>query len=113
MDWLAAYEIDTDERAWHLGEPATLTVIMRNLDTDARSHTFLPVEPTSPGEAQREVIARAMAARFPEARSKTYNADKQVASFVGSKHLYLVIYEAHESACASASSEERPTLFAA
>jgi hypothetical protein len=106
MDWLAAYEVETDERASHLGVPATLTVIMRDLDTDARSHTFLAVEPTSPGEAQREVIVLAMAARFPDARAKTYNEQKQVASFVGSKHLYLVIYEAHTS-------EEQPALFAA
>lgn len=36
-----------------------------------------------------------MAGRFPDARSKTYNPDKQIASFVGRKHLYIVIYEEH------------------
>lgn len=36
-----------------------------------------------------------MAGRFPDARSKTYNPEKQIASFVGSKHLYIVIYEEH------------------
>jgi hypothetical protein len=65
MDWLAEYEVDTAERPWDLGEPATLTVIMRLLDTDARSHAFVPVEPTPPGAAQREVILRAMADASP------------------------------------------------
>lgn len=96
MDWLAAYEIETVERAADLGEPATLTVIMRELDTDERTFAFLPIEPNSPGDAQRETILRAMAGRFPDAVWKTYNEGKQAASFVGRRHLYLVIYEEHD-----------------
>lgn len=110
MDWLATYEVDTDERSWHLGEPATLTVIMRDLATDARSHSFIPVEPISAGDAQHDVIIRAMAGRFPDARRKTYNPEKQVASFVGRRHLYLVIYEEHD--VEAKPPVERPTLFA-
>ena len=113
MDWLAVYEVDTHERAWHLGERATLTVIMRDLDSDARSHAFIPVEPTPPGEAQREAILRAMAGRFPDARWKTYNEDKQVASFVGSRHLFIVIYEEHDAEVAGELAEDQPRLFAA
>ncbi len=113
MDWLATYEVETDERAWHLGELATLTVIMRDLDTDARSHAFIPVEPTPPGDAQREAILRSMAPRFPDARWKTYNEHKQVASFVGSKHLYIVIYEEHGTAATGDSAAGQQTLFAA
>lgn len=104
MDWIAAYDVDTDERPSQLGEAATLTVILRDLDTDARTHAFIPVEPTPPGEAQREVIVRALAGRFPDARWQTYNEEKQAASFVGRQHLYLVVYEEHDP--------ERPTLFA-
>ncbi|MCS7006241.1 MAG: hypothetical protein RMM28_03095 [Thermoleophilia bacterium] len=96
MDWLAAYEIETEERASDLGEPATLTVIMRDLDTDARTHVFLPVEPVAPGAEQKEAMLRAMAGRFPDAVWKTYNEEKQAASFVGRRHLYLVIYEEHD-----------------
>ena len=110
MDWLAAYELETDERASMLGERATLTVILRDLDTDARSHTFVPIEPTPPGEAQREAILRAMAGRFPDARWKTYNPEKQIASFVGRQHLYIVIYEEHQ--VEERTPVERPTLFA-
>lgn len=95
MNWLATYEVDTDDHPSQLGERATLTVILRDLATDARTHAFIPVEPTEPGEAQRDVILRAMAGRFPDARSKTYNPEKQIASFVGRKHLYIVIYEEH------------------
>ena len=111
MDWLAAYGIDTEERSDKLGEQATLTVVMRDLDTDVRSHAFIPVEPTAPGEEQRDAILRAMAGRFPDARWKTYNADKQVASFVGKRHLYIVIYEEHDVDDAR-SPAERPQLFA-
>jgi hypothetical protein len=111
MDWLAEYEVDTAERPWDLGEPATLTVIMRHLDTDARSHAFVPVEPTPPGAAQREVILRAMAGRFPDARWKTYNQEKQIASFVGRNHLFIVIYEEHD-VDAPRVLDERPKLFA-
>lgn len=96
MDWLATYEIDADERSVDLGEPATLTVILRDLDTGKRSHVFIPTELTDPGEEQREAILRAMAGRFPDARWKTYDAEKQVASFVGRRHLYIVIYEEHD-----------------
>lgn len=110
MDWLAEYEIDTEERPWQLGEQATLTVILRDLDTDRRTHAFIPVDPTPPGEAQRDVMLRAMAGRFPDARWKTYNDEKQVASFVGRRHLYVVIYEEHDAEPKAPA--ERPTLFA-
>lgn len=110
MDWLAAYEVDTPDRPWQLGERATLTVILRDLDNDGRSHAFIPVEPAPPGDEQRETILRAMAGRFPDARWKTYNEEKQIASFVGRRHLYIVIYEEHD--VESAVPVERPTLFA-
>lgn len=51
-----------------------------------------------------------MAGRFPDARRKTYNAEKQVASFVGRGHLYVVIYEEHDAEPKAPA--ERPTLFA-
>lgn len=51
-----------------------------------------------------------MAGRFPDARWKTYNAEKQVSSFVGRQHLYVVIYEEHEAEPKTPA--ERPTLFA-
>lgn len=111
VDWLAAYEIETDERPADLGEAATLTVILRRLQDDTRSHVFLPIEPTPAGDAQREAILRTMAGHFPDARWKTYNAEKQVASFVGRDHLYIVIYEEHDDAPTRAPAE-RPTLFA-
>jgi hypothetical protein len=110
VDWLAAYEVETDERPSQLGEPATLTVILRDLADDRRSFVFLPIEPTPAGEAQREAILRVMAGRFPDARWKTYNAEKQVASFVGRDHLYIVIYEEHD--VEPYLPAERPTLFA-
>lgn len=110
MDWLATYGVETAERPVHLGERATLTVILRDLDTDERSHAFISVDPTPPGEAQREMILRAMASRFPDARWKTYNEDRQVASFVGREHLYIVIYEEHE--LEERVPVERPRLFA-
>lgn len=110
MDWLAAYEIETSERASDLGEPATLTVILRDLDTDARTYAFVPVEPAPPGAAQKEAILRAMAGRFPDAVWKTYNADKQAASFVGRRHLYLAIYEEHDAE--PRSDAPQPALFA-
>lgn len=109
MNWLAAYEIETDERASDLGEPATLTVILRDLDTDARTHAFLPVEPVAAGPEQKEAILRAMAGRFPDAVWKTYNEEKQAASFVGRRHLYLVIYEEHD--VEQRSPDPQPALF--
>lgn len=51
-----------------------------------------------------------MAGRFPDARRKTYNAEKQVASFVGRQHMYVLIYEEHDAAPKAPA--ERPTLFA-
>jgi hypothetical protein len=110
VDWLATYGIETEERPWQLGERATLTVILRDLDNDSRSHAFIPVDPTAPGESQREVILRAMAGRFPDAHWKTYNEEKQVASFVGRRHLYIVIYEEH--AVEASPLADRPQLFA-
>lgn len=111
VNWLAAYEIDVDERAADLGQPATLTVILRDLDTDARSHVFLAVETAEPGDHQREVILRAMAGAFPDARWKTYNAQKQVATFVGRRHMYIAAYEEHE--VEPRPPVEQPSLFAA
>lgn len=111
MDWLSVYEVETDERPGSLGAPATLTVILRDLATDERTHSFIPVEPAAPGEHQREVILRAMAGRFPDAQWKTYNEEKQIASFVGRDHLFIVIYEEHEAEGAAAPAPQ-PTLFA-
>ena len=51
-----------------------------------------------------------MAGRFPDARWKTYNPEKQIASFVGRQHLYIVIYEEHQ--VEERTPVERPTLFA-
>ena len=51
-----------------------------------------------------------MAGRFPDARWKTYNPEKQIASFVGRRHLYIVIYEEHQ--VEERTPVERPTLFA-
>lgn len=109
VNWLAAYGFATDDTPARLGKPATLTVVLRDLDNDRRTYEFLPIEPAVPGEEQREAILRAMAGRFPDARWKTYNADKQIASFVGRQHLYIAIYEEHDVEVAP---EERPTLFA-
>ena len=50
-----------------------------------------------------------MAGRFPDAHGKTYNAAKQIASFVGRQHLYIAIYEEHGFESAP---EQRPRLFA-
>jgi hypothetical protein len=111
VDWLAAYDIDSNERSSQLGERATLTVILRELTTDRRSHVFLPVDPVVAGEAQREAIVRAVKNQFPDAREKTYNPDKQVASFVGRRHLYIVIYEEHE--LEAPAEVEQARLFAA
>lgn len=111
MNWLVAYEIESDERPEQLGAPATLTIILRHLDTDARSHVFAPIESAPPGDHQREVILRAMAGRFPDARWQSYNEEKQIASFVGKRHLYIAIYEEHD--LEPAPTEERPRLFAA
>lgn len=112
MDWLAVYEVETDERPWLLGAPATLTVVKRRLSTDERSHAILPVEPCPPGDHQREVILRAMAGRFPDARWKTYNEETQIASFVGRDHLYIVIYEEHDEVGADAQvTSAQPSLF--
>ena len=110
VNWLSAYGFATDDTPARLGKPATLTVVLRDLDTDQRSYEFLAVEPAAPGDEQREAILRAMAGRFPDARWKTYNAEKQIASFVGRQHLYIAIYEEHDF---EAALEERPALFAA
>lgn len=109
MNWLAAYGFATDDNPASLGKPATLTVVLRDLDTDRRSYEFLPIEPAEAGDEQREAMFRVMAGRFPDARWKTYNAEKQIASFVGRQHLYIAIYEEHDF---EAAPEERPTLFA-
>lgn len=113
MDWLAAYGIAASDCASDLGAAATLTVILRRLDTDERSHAFIAVDPVSPGDHQREAIMRTMADRFPHARWKTYNEHKQVASFVDSEYLYLVIYEEHPQANEAELSTAQQTLFAA
>lgn len=109
VNWLAAYEIDTEESAAALGERATLTVIARGLDSDERSYAFIPLEPCPRGDEQREAILRAMAGRYPDARWKSYNPETQIASFVGD-HLYIVIYEEHD-VDAERPPAERPTLF--
>ena len=41
MNWLAAYGFATDDTPANLGEPATLTVVLRDLDTDHRTYEFL------------------------------------------------------------------------
>lgn len=110
MNWLAAYGFETDDTPARLGKPATITVVLRDLDNDSRTYEFVAVEPSPPGEEQRETILRAMAGRFPDAAWKTYNPEKQVATFVGKQHLYIAIYEEHD---VEAAPEERPTLFAA
>lgn len=112
MDWLQTYGIETPERAWHLGEPATLTVVMRDLFNDARTHAFVPVEPTHAGERQKNAIQSAIAVRYPEARWKTYDEEKQVATFVDSDYLYIVIYEEHAGATADPAPAQQ-SLFAA
>lgn len=110
MDWLAAYRIETDESPSDLGEPATLTVILRDLDNDRRSFVFVPIEPVEPGDAQQDAIIRALAGHFPDASWRTYDPVKQVASFIGRQHLYIVIYEEHETELRPVN--ERPRLFA-
>jgi hypothetical protein len=110
MDWLDAYEIKTTERASQLGEPATLTIIMRDLRDDSRTYEFAPVSPSQAGDAQSQAIRRAMATRHPDARWKTYNSEKQVASFVSSRYLYIVAYEEHHLEEPAAA--EQPALFA-
>ena len=110
MNWLAAYEIDSDESPADLGEPATLTVILRDLDNDRRSFAFVPIEPVEPGDAQQDAIIRAMAGRYPDASWRTYDPEKQVASFIGRQHLYIVIYEEHDTEPRPVN--ERPRLFA-
>jgi len=109
VDWLAAYEIDAGERAADLNERSTLTVIKRDLHSDVRTHEVLAIEPAPAGEEQREAILRAMAGKFPDARWKTYNPEKQIASFVG-RYLYIVIYEEHD--VEAQAPVERPALFA-
>ena len=80
MNWLAAYEIDSDESPADLGEPATLTVILRDLDNDRRSFAFVPIEPVEAGDAQQDAIIRVMAGRYPDASWRTYDPEKQVAA---------------------------------
>lgn len=67
-------------------------MILRDLDNDSRSHAFIPVEPAPPGDEQREIILRAMAGRFPDARWKTYNEEKQIASFIVPNKLFKLDY---------------------
>ena len=110
MNWLAAYEIESDAAASDLGEPATLTVILRDLDNDRRTFAFVPIEPVEAGDAQQDAIIRAMAGHYPDASWRTYDPEKQVASFIGRQHLYIVIYEEHDAEPRPA--VERPRLFA-
>jgi len=110
VNWLAAYGFATDDTPAGLGTPATLTIVLRDLDNDGRTYEFLPIEPAAPGEEQREAILRVMAGRFPDGRWKTYNAEKQIATFVGRQHMYIAIYEEHDVEATAL--EERPTLFA-
>jgi hypothetical protein len=111
VNWLATYEIETEESAADLGERATLTVIKRSLDSDETSYAFIPLEPALPGDEQREAILRAMAGRFPDARAKSYSPETGIASFVGD-YLYIVIYEEHDVARGQPRPAEQPTLFA-
>lgn len=109
MNWLAAYEIESDASAADLDVPATLTIILRDLDNDRRTFAFEPIEPVERGDAQQDAMVRVMAGRYPDASWRTYDADKQVASFIGRQHLYIVIYEEHEAA--PNRPDERPRLF--
>ena len=100
MDWLAHYGVDArdSDRPSALGVPATLTVIRRNLRTDARSYCVVPIEPAPRGDAQRDAIVDCMDAYFPDVRWIDYDVDKQIATFLGRKHVYLAIYEKHDVA---------------
>ena len=105
VDWLAHYGIDArdSDRPSELGVPATLTVIRRNLRTDARSYCVVPIARVAPGDAQREVITDCMDGYFPDVRWRDYDADKQIATFLGRKHVYIAIYEEHDVATEQAS----------
>lgn len=105
MDWLADYGIEARafDHPADLGVPATLTVIRRNLRTDARSYAVVPIDPAAPGDAQRDAIVRCMHGYFPEVRWRHYNAEKQVATFVGRKHVFVAIYEEHDLGAGRAS----------
>jgi hypothetical protein len=98
VDWLAYYGIEAREsdRPSELGVPATLTVIRRNLRTDARSYCVVPIEPAAAGEAQKDAIVECMVGYFPEVRWRDYDARRQIATFLGRKHVYLAIYEEHD-----------------
>jgi hypothetical protein len=98
LDWLAEYGIEPREfeRPSDLGVPATLTVIRRNLKTDARSYCVLPIDPAPPGRARRDAIVDAMAGYFPEARPRGFHPAKDVATFMGRKHAYVAAYAEHD-----------------
>ena len=98
MDWLAEYGIEAREfdRPADLGVPATLTVIRRNLKTDARSYCVLPIDPAPAGDARREAIVECMKGYFPEVRWRGYHEEKHVATFAGRKHVFIAIYEEHD-----------------
>ena len=51
-----------------------------------------------------------MAGHYPDASWRTYDPEKQVASFIGRQHLYIVIYEEHDTEPRPVN--ERPRLFA-
>jgi hypothetical protein len=100
VDWLAHFGIDArdSDRPSQLGVPATLTVIRRNLRTDARSYCVVPIETAASGDAQRDAIVACVGGYFPEVRWRDYHAEKQIATFVGRKHVYIAIYEEHDVA---------------
>jgi len=91
------------DRPSALGVPATLTVIRRNRRTDARTYCVVPIETAARGDVQRHAIVDCMNGFFPEARWVDYDVDRQIATFLGRKHVYIAIYEEHERAEARAS----------
>ena len=98
VDWLSDYGLEPREldRPADLGVPATLTVIRRNVRSDARSYCVLPIDPAPAGDERREAILSLMAGYFPEARRRGYHSEKDVATFVGRKHIYVAVYEEHD-----------------
>ena len=98
MDWLAEYGIEPREfdRPADLGVPATLTVIRRNLKTDARSYCVLPIDPVPPGDGRRDAIIACMTHYFPEVRPRGYHRGRDAATFMGRKHSYVAVYEEHD-----------------
>jgi hypothetical protein len=105
LDWLAYYGVDAREsdRPSALGVPASLTVIRRNLRTDARSYCVVPIDPAARGSAQLATIVDWMDGYFPDARWVDYDGEKQIATFIGRKDVYIAIYEEHEAAAARTS----------